>query len=448
MVYGVVMSEAPKPPRGDEAMGKLVAGASSFADRVRAQAGVDVRELIDPDGEAVASLVDVEGSAGAAALALPIDVITFDSWVLGNIGDRDELDLDVGAHRDLWFAFGAWIGEALRMRHGGFWLLPAEDPMSWRLGFSKILLEIAPHVFAERLLRAGQGMTRRMLAEIERIRTLHEEQADADGGKAKDRYAPQHYARLHSVPLAQWMVLDIARVGAVWGKDDAAKLRALVADEGKKLPPQNAPILAKVDEALAKLEADKPAAQQINDRGLYEAVAQIVGLRRATAPVAVDILEKIVLPALHMGVPDKFPPLGEDDLASIKKGTDLFAVMVDVVPFQHQAQEGGFLGAFTAEDMTTPYADRGNLELGKGDWVGINPGRIRPMLEKLDPNKLLLAFERFVDYVGKQPGVPRLGEVGRALAESTARCLMDLRAAVGSLGEGKLLVFRLLPPPS
>jgi hypothetical protein len=447
MVYGVVMSEAAKP-RGDEAMGRLVAGASSFADRLRSQAGVDVRELIDPDGESVASLVDVEGSAGAAALAVPIDVITFDSWVLGNIGDRDELDLDVGSHRDLWFSFGAWIGEALRMRHGGFWLLPSEDPMTWRLGFSKILLEIAPHVFAERLLKAGQGMTRRMLAEIERIRSLHDEQADADGGKAKDRYAPQHYARLHTVPLAQWMVLDMATVSRAWAQDSAAALRALVATEGKKLPPQNAPILAKVDETLGKLEADKPAAQQTGDRGLYEAVAQIVGLRRATAPVAVDILEKIVLPALHMGVPDKFPPLGEDDVANIKKGTDLFAVMVDVVPFQHQAQEGGFLSAFTAEDMTTPYADRGNLELGKGDWVGINAGRVRPLLDKLDPNKLLLAFERFVEYAGKQPGVPRLGEVNRALAESTARCLMDLRAALGALGEGKLLVFRLLPPPS
>jgi len=118
-----------------------------------------------------------------------------------------------------------------------------------------------------------------------------------------------------------------------------------------------------------------------------------------------------------------------------------------VVPFQHRAQEGGFLGAFTAEDMTTPYADRGNLELGKGDWVGINPARLRPMLEKLDANKLMLAFEKFVDYVSKQPGVPRLPEVGRALAESTARALLDLRAAVLGLGEGHMLVFRLLPPP-
>jgi hypothetical protein len=431
----------------DELNHKLVSAARSFADRARSQAGVDVRELVDPDGDAVGSLVDVEGSAGAAALALPIDVITFDSWVLGHIGDRDELDLDVNTHQELWFGFGAWIGEMLRMRHGGFWLFAGDDPKGWRLGFSKILLEIVPHVFAERLLRSGQGMTRRMLSEVERIRVQHDEQAQTEGGKAKDKYAPQHYARLHSVPLAQWLVVDVAKVGKLWSETPAAALRQTVAAEGKKLPPQNAPILAKIDEALAKLDADKPAAGQQVDRGLYEAVAQIAGLRRATAPVAIDILEKIVLPALHMGLPDQLPPLGADDLDNIRKGTDLFAVMVDVVPFAHPAEEGGFLGSFAPDDMATPYPDRHNLELGKGDWVGINPKRIRAMLDRFDANKLLLAFEKFVEYVGKQPGVPRLGEVSRALAETTARAILDLRGTIGALSHGAMLVFRLLPPP-
>jgi len=429
-------------------MHRLVAGARSFADRARSQAAVDVRELIDPDGESVGSLVDVEGSAGAAALALPIDVITFDSWVLGHIGDRDELDLDVNTHKDVWFGLGAWIGEALRMRHGGFWIFGSDDPRTWRLGFAKILMEIAPHVFSERLLKSGQGMTRRLLSEMERIRTTHEEQAAEEGGKAKDKYAPQHYARLHSVPLAQWLVLDIAKVTGLWGKTPAQGLRETVAVEGKKLPPQNAPILAKLDEALGKLDPEKPALGQATDRGLFEAIAQITGMRRVTAPVAIDVLEKIVLPALHMGVPASFPPLGEDDLENIRKGTDLFAVMVDVVPFAHQAQEGGFLGTFGQEDMATPYPDRQNLELGKGDWVGINPARLRPLFESWNENKLLLAFEKFVTYVGGQPGVPRLGDISRALAETSARAIVDLRAAVQAVGEGTMLVFRLLPPPS
>jgi hypothetical protein len=433
--------------RPEEWMQKLTSAARSFADKLRSQAGVDVREVLDPEGESVGSLVEVEGSAGAAALVLPMDLITFETWVLGSIGDRDELDLDVNTHREIWFSFGAWIGETLRHRHGGFWLFPAEDPHAWHLGFSKILLEIAPHAFAEKLLRAGSGLGRRTLSEIERIREQHVAAEADDGGKAKDRYAPQHYARLHTVPLAQWMVIDQARIADLWGKKTANELRAKVADDAKKLPPQNAPIIAKIDEALSKLDADKPAGEQTQERGIYEAVAQIVGLRRATAPVAIDIMEKVVLPALHMGLPDKFPPLGADDIENLKKGADLFAVMVDVVPYAHAAEEGGFLGSFKTEDMSTPYPDRKDLDLGRGDWVVLNPGRIRPMLDRFDANRLLLTFEKFVQYVGSQPGAPRIADASRALAETSARAILDIKTAVQQAGEGKLLVFRLLPPP-
>ena len=432
----------------EEWMHKINSAARSFADKLRGQAGIDVRDLLDPDGDAVGSLVDLEGSAGAAALALPIDLITFETWVLGHVGDRDELDLDVGSHRDLWFSFGAWIGDALRHRHGGFWLFPGEDPHAWHFGFSKILLEIAPHAFAEKLLRAGPGLGRRLLAEIERIREQHVTEAEADGGKPKDRYAPQHYARLHTVPLAQWLVVDSPRAVSLWTKQPARELRAAVTADAKKLPPQNAAIIAKIDETLSKLDPDKPAADQNQERGLYEAVAQIVGLRRATAPVAIDILEKVVLPALHMGIPTSFPPLGPDDIENIKKGNDLFAIMVDVVPYAHQAQEGGFLGTFTTEDMSTPYPDRRDLELGRGDWVAVNAARLRPMLERFDPNKLLLSFEKFVEYASRQPGVPRLADASRALAETSARAILDIKGAVQAATEGKVLLFRLLPPPA
>jgi hypothetical protein len=33
--------------------------------------------------------------------------------------------------------------------------------------------------------------------------------------------------------------------------------------------------------------------KQTNDRGLFEAIAQIVALRRATALLAIDILERV-----------------------------------------------------------------------------------------------------------------------------------------------------------
>ena len=159
--------------------------------RARGQSELIIEELIDPEGETVASIADVEGDQGAVALAQSLELITFDTWLFGQIGDKEELDLKAEEHWDVWFSFGSWIGETMRRRHGGHWLLMGEDPHTWRVGFSKVFLEIAPFVFAEQLLRMGSGATRKMVTEIERIRQQHEDQRERDNGKSLDRFLAQ-----------------------------------------------------------------------------------------------------------------------------------------------------------------------------------------------------------------------------------------------------------------
>ncbi len=436
----------PQQEKTDEVIAKLAAAARSFGARAKSQAAIDLEALIDPDGDSVAGLVDAEKTPGAAALAVPLDLLTFETWVLGHLGDRDELELDINTHREAWFSLGAWIGETLRRRHGGFWMLVTDDPRAWRLAFTKILLEIAPHAFAEKLLRSGEGFARKMVSEMERIRLGHEEQAQAEGGIAAEKYAFQHYARMHTVPLAQWLVLDGERLRQVWTEVPVGALKARIVEEGAKLGPQNAPAIEQVVTRLSKLDAEKPAAQ-IQDRGLFEAIAQLLGLKRATPPLAVDVLEKLVLPALHIGIPASIPPLGEDDVQNIKNGADLFAVWVDVVPYVHQAHEGGFLGAFDPKELATPYPDRTNLDVGKGDWLVVNPQRLVTLFERFDPKKMLAAYQGFIAHVAKLPGVPRIRNEG-SLAENVARAASDLRACLGSLDSKSMLVFRLLPPPA
>src|SRR5678809_556875 len=118
-------------------------------------------------------------------------------------------------------------------------------------------------------------------------------------------------------------------------------------------------VVDQVVEALGRAKPDEPVAKQTTDRGLFEAVA-------------IDILERVVMPALHVGVPDKFPPLDEDDLGNLRKGIELFAFFVEVVPHKFQADDEGFLGTIPHDQLTTPYADRNTLEIGKGDWVVVN----------------------------------------------------------------------------
>ena len=434
--------------RFERGMQELREGAYRFSSRARGQSDLIIEELIDPEGETVASIAEVEGDTGAVALAQSLELITFDTWLFGQIGDKDELDLKAEEHWDVWFSYGAWIGETMRRRHGGHWLLMGDDPHTWRIGFSKIFLEIAPFAFAEQLLRMGSGATRKMVSEIERIRQLHVEQTERDKGQSLDRFLAQHYIRLHTVPLGQWMAMDFTHLAKVWNDSPVKTLIADIKEKGPRLGPQNAPVVDQVVGALGKAKPDEPVAKQTTDRGLFEAVAQIVGLRRATAPVAIDILERVVMPALHVGVPDKFPPLDEDDLANLRKGIDLFAFFVDIVPHKFQADDEGFLGTIPHDQLTTPYADRNTLEIGKGDWVVINPAHFVPMIREMDPQKLLDKYDEFVKYLATIPEAPRRRDDGRLLAETAVRALADLKQCVQVAAQNQdALLFRLLPPP-
>jgi outer membrane protein OmpA-like peptidoglycan-associated protein len=547
--------------RFEKAMTELREGAYRFSNRARTQSELIIEELIDPEGETVASLAEIEGDQGALALAQSLELITFDTWLFGQIGDKEELDLKSEEHWEIWFTYGAWIGETIRRRHGGHWLLMGDDPHTWRVGFSKIFLEIAPFVFSEQLLRMGSGATRKMVTEIERIRTLHDTEReteiqlripfaahkdefppeannaldqlakfleendfielvqidgftdsdgdpeankrlsqaraesvmkylvtrkvsskrlvakghgdaeplapnDTDENKAQnrrveftvleekerppllDRFLAQHYIRLHTVPLGQWMSMDFARLAKLWNEEPVAKLIEAVKEAGPRLGPANAGVVDQVVQAISRAKQDQPIAKQTGDRGLFEAIAQIIALRRATAPVAIDILERVVMPAMHVGMPEKFPPLDEDDLGNLRKGIELFAFFVEVIPHKFQADDEGFLGTIPHEQLTTPYADRNVLEIGKGDWVVVNPEHFMPMLQPFEPQKLLEKYDEFVKYLATIPDAPRRRDDGRMLAETAIRALADLKQCVGVAAQNNdALLFRLLPPP-
>jgi hypothetical protein len=434
--------------RYEAAVAQIREGSYRFSSKVRGQAGLILEELIDPEGETVATLADVEGDVGALALAMPLDLITLETWLLGQIGDEDHLDLDLPNHRDLWFNFGAWIGETLRLRHGGHWLTLGDEPKSWRLGFSKILLEVVPYQFAEQLLRLGAGVAKKLVSEIERLRVLHEDQVENDGGVEIDRFTPQHYFRMHTMPLGQWMVMDLGLMDRLWNRAASRDLIKEIRKSSKRLGEANQPIIEKVIEAIAKANPDQPIALQTGDRGLFEAVAQIISLRRTTAPIAMDILEKYVMPAMHIGIPDQFPPLDEDDLAALRRGIELFALFVEVIPHKYPADDAGFMGAIPHDDMSTPYRDRSNLEVGRGDWVIVNPRRFKSMLLEFDSKRLVDKYDEFIKFLHADPRAPRRRDDGRLLAETTARALGDFRACVVSASKDELsLVFRMLPPP-
>ncbi len=435
--------------RFSRATTELREGAYRFASKLRGQAGIVIEELIDPEGEAAVMLADVGGDAGALELSLHIDAIVFETWLFGQIGDQEQLDLDVGGHWEFWFNFGAWIGETLRRRHGGHWMIGGEDPHGWRLGFSKILLEIAPFVFAEQMLRMGSGAARRLLLEIDRVHTTHREQRERDGGQDVERFSAQHYLRLHTTPLGQWMAIDFQALNRWWNQTPTRDLIKELKKQVKRLGASSVNMVEQLTEALQKADGGKPVGQQTGDRGLFEAIAQLLSLRRATAPLRIDVIEKYVMPSVHIGLPDKFPPLDQEDLASLAEGVDFYAFFVDVVPHKYQADDEGFLSSIPREDLSSPYRDKTKLELDKGDWLIVNPRHFRDMLLEFDSTRMSEKFDAFVHYVRQNEHAPRRRDDSRILADSVIQAVADLKACVtASSKEGCALVFRLLPPPT
>ncbi len=431
-----------------EVIEEIREAARSFASEVRSQSGIVLEEFIDPEGEAVATLAEVEGDAGALALATPLDLITLETWIFGQIGDEEELDLENPRHKEIFFKFGAWIGETMRLRHGGHWLFAGDEPRGWRLGFSKLMLEVVPHLFAEQLLRMGPGAMKKLLAELERVREGHAEQAERDGGKEIDRFTPQHYVRMHTMPSGQWMVMDFKHLDAFWNKGPVNELIEEIKSKGERIGEGNAQVIEQVCEALGKADQKKPLGEQTGDRGLFEAIAQIIALRRTTAPVAMDILESLVMPTVHIGIPGEFPELDEDDISRLHKGIELFALFVDIVPHKFKAWDDGFLGTIPNEDLATPYRDKTQLEVGKGDWVIVNPKRFVEMMEEFSPDKLMESYDKFVGHVRADEKAPHRRDDGRVLAETVSRSLGEVKACVDlAVEDGHVLMFRLLPPP-
>jgi hypothetical protein len=250
------------------------------------------------------------------------------------------------------------------------------------------------------------------------------------------------------MPLGQWMVMDFQYLDQYWNKSNVPDLVAEIVKQGERLGPGNQEVVTKVTEALEKADQEKPLGVQTGDRGLFEAIAQIVALRRTTSPIAMDILESLVMPTIHIGLPENFPELDEEDISKMHKGIELFALFVDIVPHQHQAWDGGFLGTIPNEDLATPYRDKTKLEVGKGDWVIVNPKSFVEMLTDYSPEKLLEKYDAFVKHVSADENAPKRRDDGRILADTVARAVAEVKACVDlAAEEGKVLMFRLLPPP-
>jgi biopolymer transport protein ExbD len=240
-------------------------------------------------------------------------------------------------------------------------------------------------------------------------------------------------------PLGQWMSMDLDRVTKLWKAEPAAKVIAALTEGGPRLGADHAWVVEQVKSTVARARLDQPLGKQTADRGLFEAIASIVGLRRATVPVAIDLLERDVMPALQIDATAAVSPPSQAEVAKPQTGVELFELFV--ARASKRTAVKGLLGAIPDADVSTPYADDKAIEIRDGDWVVVATAPLAARLKSYDQRKLVAQYDRFV-------ARSTLRDDDRVLVETSAHALADLAACVATVVQNRdALVFRVLPPP-
>ncbi|XXF75113.1 hypothetical protein P2318_18755 [Myxococcaceae bacterium GXIMD 01537] len=337
---------------------------------------------------------------------------------------------------------------AMRMNgeHQAFWFPNRDSPEGATLGFPDAIIMLSP--FGAAMDALSQGKLARLddlAADIRRSLG----QVRFSGGQAPQgqaRLGPADYQRLFDPGFLQFVVLDPAKVkSSIEGKPDA-----LARDVREALGRTNPPLPQEVRgqfegqiiQSLQRLEAGKSLADQAERAPrLVELMAHLGATIGGTGSAPEEFWHDVVIPLLFIGSPQAFPPLDEDELEAFRQGADPLALFVDVVPHAHSAAEDGLLGAFEMTDISLVHPSFSKV--GALRLIQVNTDRLRPLLEKFDPQQSLATVKRFAEYAAEKAGKPATeSPQGQEMLNAALMLLTDLKRAVTE-AKGPIALRRL-----
>lgn len=384
-----------------------------------------------------------------AAEKRPVDLLK-ESWadiekgVIKLLGGpfRGELQ----QHQVIALGLAGALGERLAAEDKAFWFPSRESPEGASLGFPEALIMLSPFGAVVDALAAAK------------LSKLDELAKDIRGSLAKVRFSasaqqplrltPVDYMRLFDPGFVQLVQIDAQKAQAglsLTPERAAAELRTAFGRLGTRIPADVAKQLeTQLLQTFSRLEPGKPLeAQAQRAPRLGELVIALWGTVGGTGAAPEEFWEGNAFPLLFVGVPQSFPPLGEDELAMVRQGVDPLLLFLDVVPYQFKApEEDGLYGAFALQSLQPPHpslASGANPRLFK---VGLEA--LREPLAKFDAKATRAAIERFYAEVkAKVPTAPPAptGEPAEVL-EAALHVLTELKGLVAG-AKGELCVRRM-----
>lgn len=347
-------------------------------------------------------------------------------------------------HLVIGLGLAGFFAARLAKDHGAFWF-PNRDSMEGAtVGFPEALIMMSPF---GAVVDALQAANLNRLEEIQKdIRTsLAQQKFSVAGAGAPQRLGPDVYMRLFDPGFLQFAMLDANKVKEAVEATPSRLIRDVqdALNRSREIPAElNQQIQGQIVMALERLDQNKPLIDQANRAArAVELISHLFGTTTGTGAAPEEFWTDIVLPILHIGAPDNFPPLGQEELEAVKQGADPLLLFVDVIPFSAQADEEGLLGVFPGDELSVPHPKMEAIAPLR--LIQVPKARIAPLLEKFDGAKTKAAIDRFSKYASEKAGATvRTTPEGEQMLAAVLTVLTDLKKAVSASGPNEQLAVR------
>ena len=337
----------------------------------------------------------------------------------------------------------AAFGERVRRDLAGFWFPHRDAPGGVAIGFADATMMFSPlEVVVQALARARLPMLDDVTQDLGG--TLARARAEAGLGPAGPRLGPEDYRRLFDPSFVQLACVDLAKVRAALARtapEEAHEIRDALARLPADMP---GPVRASLREQIVGALAGLPATGSLASLAptappLVEIVALLEGAVQTTRFAPVELWEHVLLPLLHIGAPETFPALEDEDREAMRAGADPLVVYVETVPFRTpSSDEDGLLGVFSPDELGALDPCFADLPSARAVVVPATP--LVPLVATFDRAAVRDALDRFTrqavaETQGDAPAAPHV-DVESKLLPIALELLGELARVVEAVGEG------------
>src|SRR5229473_2601842 len=310
--------------------------------------------------------------------------------------------IDRADHQTIALGLAGMYAARLSKQHQAFWFPNREALEGAALGFPEALLVVSPFgAVAEALSRGDLAKLDAFASEI--AASLAQARFSATGSSALTKLGPDDYQRIFDPSFVQFVAVDPTKAKAIW---DANVARIIT-------------VLQRLDPARKLREQAEKAPR------VFELMTHLFATVDASGLAPEEFWAGVVFPLLHIGAPAEFPPVEDEDLKAFGKGMDALLLFVDLIPYQTSAPEDGALGAFGAGEVSL--LDPSMPPSSAARLVKVDPKRLAPLLNALQPGPIREAVNKFTRYLEQKGNAGPVQSGGSPLLEPALNLLEDLK---------------------